>query len=594
MSKLAKKEKNMILFNIYGDSVEWDQVAIMPLNLGAEIKTAILPELISKDGNLQNLNDLAESVLTQAGGLAPVLNIEFDSNKAEPLVNAEYIKSLKKLGVHVSFTFAHYNEQEEQLRNIWQPLLDQADHVFFAKEEDRGKVVAAGHLSFDKADYPLEIPLAPKLDSEEILKRPANILLQGPFKSLDTIHQVVKAAKELGNNTKIVIDAASASNIDIANAIAAKFTIEDPDDLKNFHEGLSLEIAEILKGRDKASGTKKLEEYVKQLSMQFEQDGQASKVNNIIDINFDQSKSSDIHKQTKYIITEQGKKTYSNGCIHLKAANNSSDIVNEVKAREEYSGDNKDAIEQMQKILDEPKLGLMSQLIKFFKNIVTGEKQERNLEVVSIVPDDLIDQNHLYEDYEIYALFKAQLNPEKVHIQYPCALNNKIDLQSAITEAVESMKAGKEDAIIPINTGGHWVGLTITKDDQNKLVFTYQDPAGSNIDVRPGLEEAIIKADRAAIIKDEAIIQQFGDVNCGVLVVDNSIKLVKKEAILSPEDSEVGFALRIEHANILKNKDQQEKLREEAVKIANSRLYPVSGERNLPLKPGSSHQVMTP
>ncbi|HJD63997.1 MAG TPA: C48 family peptidase [Rickettsia endosymbiont of Sericostoma sp.] len=151
---------------------------------------------------------------------------------------------------------------------------------------------------------------------------------------------------------------------------------------------------------------------------------------------------------------------------------------------------------------------------------------------------------------DISNLLKASLN-ENVSIQPAVSLaseqyNNEM-LRHVMLEAIASVNSGKDYAVMPINTGHeHWVSLAITKDRDNKIVFTYNDPMGTEIEQRSKLVEMIkeVCPDNAKIV-DLKTKQQQNDKDCGPFIVDNLIKMAKGEKILTTEQSQdMGAKLR--------------------------------------------------
>ncbi|KJV81555.1 ulp1 protease family, C-terminal catalytic domain protein [Rickettsia hoogstraalii str. RCCE3] len=109
---------------------------------------------------------------------------------------------------------------------------------------------------------------------------------------------------------------------------------------------------------------------------------------------------------------------------------------------------------------------------------------------------------------------------------------------------------------MPINTGGHWVSMIISKDnDTNKIIFTYNDPLGRSLNDRPDLVALITEVcSDAEIIDLKTQQQEEGNTSdCGVFVCDNLIKQSQGLEILSTEQyKEQGRDLRKSQAETLK------------------------------------------
>ncbi|MFV9929479.1 MAG: hypothetical protein AB8U82_00665 [Rickettsia endosymbiont of Haemaphysalis japonica] len=92
---------------------------------------------------------------------------------------------------------------------------------------------------------------------------------------------------------------------------------------------------------------------------------------------------------------------------------------------------------------------------------------------------------------------------------------------------------------MPINTGHrHWVSMMISKDnDTNKIIFTYNDPLGRSLNVRPDLVKLITEVCSDAEIMDLKTQQQEegNTSDCGVLVCDDLIRQSQGLKMLSTE-----------------------------------------------------------
>ncbi|WP_250311736.1 Ulp1 family isopeptidase [Rickettsia endosymbiont of Oedothorax gibbosus] len=577
MSLAKEGENNVVLFNIGGshESQEIQHSTNMSKISSAistiELKPHMQDGKLDKENIVSEIFDKAENL-----GKTPILNIQFNSNMEKPLFDEDDLTNLKNLGVKVCLTFSNYNSQAQNLQSSWQPLLTGVNHVFFANDNDQIRAVAEKHVAKEKTSHIQSMPVSNLIESE-ILNRPPNILLSGGLPNKERLTEVVKAAKDLGN-TRVIIASNPSSIDDVANIIANKFDIINEDQ----QLGIKLEVEEILK--DKVGGAKKLENYISQLSQQFQKDIGRTEINPI-DIYFDLSepqKLQNLAKQAKYTVPLQQGYTienFTNGCIPLgQGQGRSSDITAEVKQREAVPGINSVTVHDMQENLNEYKPeNVLKRVINAFKQMANEGRKAipiptKQNKVESSQENNLTKENYWYNDLDISNLLKASLN-ENVSIQPAVSLafdqyNNEI-LRHVMLEAIASVNnSGKDSAVMPINTGHeHWVSLAITKDKDDKTVFTYNDPMGTEIEQRSKLVEVIkeICPDNAKIV-DLKTKQQENDKDCGPFIVDNLIKMAKGKKILTTEQSQdMGAKLRegqAETINIEKIKQKARSMRE--------------------------------
>ncbi|BFD45847.1 MAG: hypothetical protein DMENIID0002_04930 [Rickettsia endosymbiont of Sergentomyia squamirostris] len=254
---------------------------------------------------------------------------------------------------------------------------------------------------------------------------------------------------------------------------------------------------------------------------------------------------------------------FANGCILLvQGQGKSYDIAAEVKQREKASSINSVTVHDMQETLNEYKLkNIIKRIVNTFEQITNEETKTiptRQDKVEYSQVDNLTNKNYWYNDADISNLLKASLNETIVSIQPATSLassqyTNEI-LRHVMFEAIMSVNSGKNSAVMPINTGyNHWVSLVITKDKDGKIIFTYNDPMGTEINNRSGLLAIIneICPNNAKIV-DLKTKQQQNDKDCGPFIVDNLTKMAKGEKILTTEQSKnMGAKLRKEHAKIM-------------------------------------------
>ncbi|WP_425364678.1 Ulp1 family isopeptidase [Candidatus Tisiphia endosymbiont of Mystacides longicornis] len=576
MSLAKEGENNVVLFNIGGshESQETQHSTNMS-KISSAISTIELKPYM-QDGKLDK-NHIVNEILDKSEDLekTPILNIQFNSNMEKPLFDENDLTNLKNLGVKVCLTFSNYNAQAQNLQSSWQPLLSNVDHVFFANANDQVRAVDRKHIAKEKTSHIQSMPVSNLIESE-ILNRPPNILLSGGLPNKERLTEVVKAAKDLGN-TRVIIASNPSSIDDVANIIANKFDIINQDQ----QLGIKLEVEEIL--QDKVGGARKLENYISQLSQQFQKDIGRTEINPI-DIYFDLSepqKLQNLAKQAKYTVPLQQGYTienFTNGCIPLgQGQGRSSDITAEVKQREDVPGINSVTVHYMQENLNEYKPeNVLKRVINAFKQMANEGRKAipiptKQNKVEYSQENNLTKENYWYNDLDISNLLKASLN-ENVSIQPAVSLaseqyNNEM-LRHVMLEAIVSVNSGKDYAVMPINTGHeHWVSLAITKDRDNKIVFTYNDPMGTPIDQRQELLDMIkeVCPDNAEIV-DLKTKQQQNDKDCGPFIVDNLIKMAKGKKILTTEQSQdMGAKLRegqAETMNIEKIKKKARSMRE--------------------------------
>ncbi len=555
----ADEKNNIVLFNIGGsyESQETQHSTNMSKFSSAIPTIELKPHM--QDGKLDK-DHIVSEILDQADRVkkTPILNIQFNSNMEKPLFDEKDLTELKNLGIKICLTFGNYNAQDQNLQTNWQPLINNVNHVFFANANDQIRAVAEKHVVKEKTSHIQSMPVSNLIESE-ILKRPPNILLSGELPNKERLNEVVNAAKELGN-TRVIIASNHSSIDDVTNIIASKFGISNQDQ----QLGIQLEVAEIL--QDTVGGAKKLENYISQLSQQFQKDIGKTEINPV-DIYFDLSdpqKLQNITKQAKYTVPQQGYiiESFANGCIPLiQGQGKSSEIAAEVKQRENVPGINTLTIQDMQENLNDYKPeNILKRVINAFKQMANegskaiSTKQDKTVHS-SPEGSKLTEANYLYNEDDIGNLLKASIDQAKVSIITHASLGEKELLRDALKHAVYSdlIADGKEAVIIPLNTGHeHWLSLAITKD-KDGVVFTYNDPMGTKIEQRSELVEMIkeICPDNARIV-DLQIEQQQNAKDCGPFIVDNLTKMAKGEKILTTEQfKDMGPILRKEQAKIM-------------------------------------------
>ncbi|WP_367364451.1 Ulp1 family isopeptidase [Candidatus Tisiphia endosymbiont of Nedyus quadrimaculatus] len=556
MAKTGKKENKVRLFNINGHVGQETQQNIIVANFDLNIPTRELKYNI-QNGKLNKDNIISEILHEVKQGETPILNIQYNSNMEKPIIDTNDLAALKKSGVQTCFTFGNYNAYNQTLPyyNYWPPLLAQANHVFFANANDQIRAVAEKHVVQEKTSHIQSMQVSNLIESE-ILKRPPNILVSGKLPNKERLTEVMFAAKELGKNTRVIVASNPSSVDDMASIIATKFGIND----QNQQLGIKLEVEEILK--DKIGGAKKLENYISQLSQQFQKDLNIAEINPV-DIYFDLSdplRLQNIAKQAKYTITQGGSvENLTNGCIPLAQGHGKrADIVAEVKQREAVPGINSLTIKDMQENLNEYKQENAKRITNTLQQVADerGVSTRQN-EVEHSLPEGskLTKLDYLYDEDDIGNVLKASVDQTKVSIITHASIGEESLLKETLYKAVYSdlIVDNKEAVIIPLNTGHeHWVSLAITKDNEGGIVFTYNDPMGTDIDTRVDLVDMVKKVCPDAKIVDLHTEQQQNDKDCGAFVVDNLIKMAKGEAILTTEESKnIGTTLRQAHAKTM-------------------------------------------
>ncbi|WP_417905352.1 Ulp1 family isopeptidase [Candidatus Tisiphia endosymbiont of Micropterix aruncella] len=556
MAKTGKKENKVRLFNINGHVGQETQQNIIVANFDLNIPTRELKYNI-QNGKLNKDNIISEILHEVKQGETPILNIQYNSNMEKPIIDTNDLAALKKSGVQTCFTFGNYNAYNQTLPyyNYWPPLLAQTNHVFFANANDQIRAVAEKHVAQEKTSHIQSMQVSNLIESE-ILKRPPNILVSGKLPNKERLTEVMFAAKELGKNTRVIVASNPSSVDDMASIIATKFGIND----QNQQLGIKLEVEEILK--DKIGGAKKLENYISQLSQQFQKDLNIAEINPV-DIYFDLSdplRLQNIAKQAKYTITQGGSvENLTNGCIPLAQGHGKrADIVAEVKQREAVPGINSLTIKDMQENLNEYKQENAKRITNTLQQVADerGVSTRQN-EVEHSLPEGskLTKLDYLYDEDDIGNVLKASVDQTKVSIITHASIGEESLLKETLYKAVYSdlIVDNKEAVIIPLNTGHeHWVSLAITKDNEGGIVFTYNDPMGTDIDTRVDLVDMVKKVCPDAKIVDLHTEQQQNDKDCGAFVVDNLIKMAKGEAILTTEESKnIGTTLRQAHAKTM-------------------------------------------
>ncbi|WP_341751560.1 Ulp1 family isopeptidase [Candidatus Tisiphia endosymbiont of Piscicola geometra] len=556
MAKTGKKENKVRLFNINGHVGQKTQHNIILANSYLNIPTRELKYNI-QNGKLNKDNIIIEILHEVKQGETPILNIQYNSNMGKPIVDINDLAALKKSGIQTCFTFSNYNAYNQTLPyyNYWPPLLTQANHVFFTNDNDRDNAITHRHVEQKRASYIPYIPVTNLVESE-ILKRPPNILVSGKLPNKERLTEVILAARELGRNTRVIVASNPASVDDVANIITTKFGIND----QNQQSGIKLEVEEILK--DKIGGAKKLEHYVSQLSEQFKKDLNRTEINPV-DIYFDLSdplKLQNIAKQAKYVVTQGGSvENLTNGCIPLAQGHGKkADIVAEVKQRETVLGINSLTIKDMQENLNEYKQENAKRITSTLQQVADEREvstRQNNVEHSLSEGSKLTKLDYLYNEDDIGNLLKASVDQTKVSIVNHASIGEESLLKDTLYKAVYSdlIVDNKEAVIIPLNTGHeHWVSLAITKDQEGAIVFTYNDPKGTDIYTRADLVDMLKEVCPDAKIVDLQTEQQPNDKDCGVFVVDNLINMAKGKAILSAEESKnIGTTLRQAHAKTI-------------------------------------------
>jgi hypothetical protein len=540
------KEK-FVLFNVNNNEGKDESI----LQLDSTIPQVQLNPSIMRDHNV-DIDRMASEILEKAEqeGRKPILNIQVRSSEMPPLIDEDKLSVLNALGIKVVFSFEHYDSKNSGGR--WSSILKDADHVFFAKDKDREGAVSQKHVSRLKAFH---VSSFTTLIESEILSRKPNIFMSEGLEDAQRIREVVEAAKEFPG-TKVIMAVDTTSQQSVNNAIAARFGIDNADQLI----GIKLEVDDIL--RDKVHGPKKLEAYISQLTKQFQDNG---KEINPVEIYCDFSNPKtlqDLYKQAKYTILPQGSKeqNFSSGCIPLQGASTKESIVSELSARERANTLNKFSISKMKEVLVEIK----EKIINILRSIIAGPKEASKIaEPVRSAPkiaqpvhsqsNSIKQPDYLYEDRDIEALLKLSLNQDKILIQPVLSLapSYREILSGTMLETIMSIEGGGKDAaVMPLETGGkHWVCLAVTKDEDGKMVFTYNDPIGTPISARQDLVKMIGEMAPHAKIVDLHTKQQQNNVDCGPFVVDNLVKMATGQPILDTQQSQnAGARLRAEHS----------------------------------------------
>lgn len=258
----------------------------------------------------------------------------------------------------------------------------------------------------------------------------------------------------------------------------------------------------------------------------------------------------------------------TNGCIPLAQGHGKrADIIAEVKQRETVLGINSLTIKDMQENLNEYKQENAKRITNTLQQVADerGVLTRKN-EVEHLLPEGskLTKLDYLYDEDDIGNVLKASVDQTKVSIITHASIGEEILLKETLYKAVYSdlIVDNKEAVIIPLNTGHeHWVSLAITKDKYGGIVFTYNDPKGTDIDTRVDLVDMVKEVCPDAKIVDLHTEQQQNDKDCGAFVVDNLIKMAKSEAILSTEESKnIGTTLRQSHAKTMNLEEVKKKV----------------------------------
>ncbi|WP_342270555.1 Ulp1 family isopeptidase [Rickettsia endosymbiont of Orchestes rusci] len=597
---MAKQKENVpIIFTL---SLGGKDAILQRINeKGAEQKISVISLKPNKESNISDKDRILREIIEESGRKTPILNIQHPSNDHYPIFGLQDLTNFEILGIKTSLTFSNYKPllQNPKLENIWKGLLAKIDHVFFANEQDQNYAISHGDIAREKTTNIQTISDANSVISK-ILQKPVNILISGSLPDKAKLDELVKTAKD--QNSRIVIKSNPLSVEGASNAIALKFGIENPDQLF----GIKLEVEEILK--DQATGAKNLEKYVSQLSEQFQKDLSKAEINPV-DIYFDLSDKQKISNMEK----DMSPNTPSDDQSPSSPAN---DIPNTAHLQDAIKP--KALIEEQTTLTPEPK-GFFNRIFNYFKEIaksfkekIFGKKEEeaKPEKEQNIIPDDklppsieatnipevnkqpsptpimssattmpalttaindLIKPDYLYTDDNIREVIETSLGKDKIYTQqisldWGEELNN-VMLSQAVKEVKEG---GKKAAVIPINTGReHWTGMVITYDTaKDQMTFTYNDPNGTPLNVRPKLENLINQVAPNAKIEDLHTQQQANDKDCGAFVTDNLIKIANGEKIFSlAEHGNKGSDLRQNHATILTQELAKQQVQEVRSKV---------------------------
>ncbi|WP_341789996.1 Ulp1 family isopeptidase [Rickettsia endosymbiont of Polydrusus tereticollis] len=593
----------------------------------AEQKISVIALKPNKESNISDKDRILREIIEESGRRMPILNIQHPSNDHYPIFDLQDLTNFEILGIKTSLTFGNYKPllQNPKLENIWKELLAKVEHVFFANEQDQNYAISHGDIAREKTTNIQTISDANSVISK-ILQKPVNILISGSLPDKAKLDELVKTAKN--QNSRIVIKSNPLSVEGASNAIALKFGIENPEQLF----GIKLEVEEILKDQTNgAKNLEKYvsqlsEQFQKDLSkaeinpvdIYFDLSDK-QKISNMekgmsptLPSNNDQSPSSLANKNIPNIAPLQGAikpeavEEYNPRSVSFfrKVFNYFKEIVSTIK---EIFGKKQEESKTMNAQLTTPsnktpweEIGITQE--EYTKSIqaeqqLTKSTEERRSSIIappissiSIAPNSTQDKgllldisagdidnvkkaNYLYEDYQIQHILKGSLDENKVSIQPAISLASNPSRDEIVTavlnNTIAQVKAGKEAAVIPIETGGeHWTGLIATYNKENEEVtFTYNDPIGTPIENRPELLDLIKKAAPTAIIVDLETPQQENAHDCGVFVCDNLIKLAKGQEILSTDRAKnMGIELRKAQAGIL----SQEFAKQQAKEVGNN------------------------
>lgn len=182
--------------------------------------------------------------------------------------------------------------------------------------------------------------------------------------------------------------------------------------------------------------------------------------------------------------------------------------------------------------------------------------------------------DYWYTNDDIKNILEANIEKNKFSIVTHVDLAHPEQVREALSEGVyEDLKKKGKVVIMPINTGGHWVSMIISKDNDtntNKIIFTYNDPVGRSLNDRPDLIALITEVCSDAEIMDLKTQQQEegNTSDCGVFVCDNLIKQSQGLEILSTEQCKgQGLSLRKSQAETLKQSLIAQQVQEQHVYI---------------------------
>ncbi|MCC8369386.1 MAG: C48 family peptidase [Rickettsia endosymbiont of Oxypoda opaca] len=596
----------------------------------AEQKISVIALKPNKESNISDKDRILREIIEESGRRMPILNIQHPSNDHYPIFDLQDLTNFEILGIKTSLTFGNYKPllQNPKLENIWKELLAKVEHVFFANEQDQNYAISHGDIAREKTTNIQTISDANSVISK-ILQKPVNILISGSLPDKAKLDELVKAAKN--QNSRIVIKSNPLSVEGASNVIALKFGIDNPNQLfgikleveeilkdqangaKNLEKYVLQLSEQFQKDLSKAeinpvdiyfdlSDKQKIANMEKDMSPNIPSDDQSpsSRPNT----NIPNAKPQPLTEAIKPEAVEEYKP--QSVSFFRKVFNYFKEIVSTIK---EIFGKKQEEAKTMNAQLATPsnktpweEIGITQE--EYTKSIqaeqqVTKSTEERRSSIIAppassisiaIDPNSIQDKgllldisagdidnvkkaNYLYEDYQIQHILKGSLDENKVSIQPAISLASNPSRDEIVTavlnNTIAQVKAGKEAAVIPIETGGeHWTGLIATYNKENEEVtFTYNDPIGNPISNRTALTSLIKNVAPNAITIDLQTKQQENAHDCGVFVCDNLIKLAKGQEILSTDRAKnMGIELRKAQAGIL----SQEFAKQQAKEVGNN------------------------